>query len=115
MIEQNIKVKMQLRIPIDKPDLNGVMYSKEAIEKALSKPLNGLPLVFRGNVGSDAQVIGVTDGSNYEFDEETQTFIVNIDGMVMYGGADIIANDISRKDGVACVESFEINCIGLSQ
>ena len=34
MRTENIKVTFKIPIPVDKPDLNGVIYSKEAIRNA---------------------------------------------------------------------------------
>ncbi|MDY3768014.1 MAG: hypothetical protein SOZ83_00180 [Sphaerochaetaceae bacterium] len=115
MRQQNIKVKMELQIPIDKPDLNGVIYSKGAVEKAFGKSLNGIPLVFRDNTTPEPQIIGLIEDNNVAFNEKTQTFNVNFDGFVMYGGADIIANKISHSKSGVCVEDFKIISIGLSQ
>ncbi len=34
---ENIEVTFRIPMPVDKPDLNGVIYSKDAIKKCLQK------------------------------------------------------------------------------
>ena len=112
---QNINIKIQIHIPTDKPDLNGVIYNKDAILKAFNKPLNGLPIIYRDNDSYDVHVIGKIDDSNYVLDEKTQEIIVSLSGAVTYGGADIIVNKMSIADEMPRVEEYTITSIGFSQ
>ena len=45
----NLKVQLALTIPFGRPDKNGVMYSKDAIAKALNAFSGKLPILYRDN------------------------------------------------------------------
>ena len=110
----NLKVKLALVIPFGRPDKNGVMYSKEAIEKAVGDFNRKLPIIYRDNDScKDGVVVGTTVGETCSvlWDDEQQVCEVVINGNVYYGGADIIANEI--KDGA--VTDFRITSVGLSR
>lgn len=50
MRTENIKVTFKIPIPVDKPDLNGVIYSKEAIRNAY-KNIKDIPIEMPNNDG----------------------------------------------------------------
>ena len=50
MRAENIKVTFKIPIPVDKPDLNGVIYSKEAIRNAY-KNVKDIPIEMPNNDG----------------------------------------------------------------
>ena len=50
MRTENIKVTFKIPIPVDKPDLNGVIYSKEAIRNAY-KNVKDIPIEMPNNDG----------------------------------------------------------------
>lgn len=110
----NLKVQLTLTIPFGYPDKNGVMYSKEAIEKAISDFGGKLPIIYRDNdANKEGTVLGNTVGETCSvlWDDEHQVCEVVVNGNVYYGGADIIANEI--KDGA--VTDFRITSVGLSR
>ena len=61
--KDNIEITMKIPIAVDKPDANGHIYKKEAIEKAVGCG-SGLPIVFSTNTDDDKVfVIGHTNNS----------------------------------------------------
>lgn len=108
---ENTKIKFTIPIPIDKPDCNGVIYTKEAIEDAVTHLNTNLPIVYKDN-DTDTKVIGVTTGSSHiaTFDSENQVCKITVDGVVFYSGAEIFVNEI--EDGK--VSDFRIASIGLT-
>ena len=113
MRTENIEVKITIPIPFNKPDKNGVVYTENAISKAVSN-LQNLPIIYRDNENeTEGKVIGVMSKSVYieEWDMKNQVCKVTIDGIVFFGGTECIVNEI--KDGK--VVDFEIVGIGLSK
>ncbi|MDD6827971.1 MAG: hypothetical protein PUE12_18030 [Oscillospiraceae bacterium] len=111
---ENTKVKLTISIPIDKPDDNGVIYTREAIENAVNNLHTNLPIIYRDNESAiDGMVIGATTGNSHivTWDSENQVCKMTVNGVVFYSGADILVNDI--KDGK--ITDFEIVSIGLSK
>lgn len=110
----NIKVQLALTIPFGCPDKNGVMYSKESIEKAMDDFNGELPILYRDNDScKDGVVIGNTVGApcSVLWDDEQQVCEVVVNGNVYYGGADIIANEINGN----VITDFSIMSIGISK
>lgn len=108
---ENTKVKITIPIPIDKPDCNGCVYTKEAVESAVNNLGTNLPIVY-GDNETDAKVIGMTTGSSHivTFDSDNQVCKMTVDGVVFYSGAEIFVNEI--KDGK--ISDFRIASIGLT-
>lgn len=113
MRTNNIKVKLTIPISYDKPDLNGVCYTKEAIENAIKNYDSKLPILYQANERDSIHLIGVTDNTIYfiEWDDENQVCRFTIDGVIFYGGADIMVNKI--QDGK--ITDFEFRGFGLSE
>ena len=111
MRTEYIGVKITIPIPYDKPDQNGVIYTKEAVENAVNHLHKNLPIIDRDN--GNEEVIGVTTGDSHiaTWDFENQVCKVTIEGAVFYGGTECIINKI--KDGK--ITDFEIVGIGLSK
>ena len=114
MRTENIEVKFTIPIPINRPDGNGVIYTKEAIEKAIDNFNYGMPIIYRDDVDSlvdNAKVVGFTKSfSDVTWDDENQVCKMTLDGVVFYGGTDCVFNEI--KDGI--VKDFRITSVGLS-
>lgn len=110
---ENTKVKFTIPIPVGKPDCNGVVYTKEAIENALNNLQTNLPILYKESNETDEKVIGVTTGTSHivTWDSDNQVCKVTIDGIVFYSGAEIIVNEIT-KDGE--ITDFRIASIGLT-
>lgn len=113
MRTNNIKVKLTIPIPYGKPDLNGVCYTKEAIENAIKNYDSKLPILYQANEGDSIHLFGATDNTvcSTEWDDENQVCHFTINGHIFYGGAEIVVNEI--QDGE--VTSFEFRGFGLSE
>lgn len=61
---ENTKVKLTIPIPFDKPDKNGVMYTKEAVENAVNNLRKNIPIVY-GDSETDKSIIGTTTGDSH--------------------------------------------------
>ena len=110
----NLKVQLTLVIPFRTPDKNGIMYSKEAIEKAISDFDGKLPILYRDNDScKGGVVVGNTIGETCSvlWDDENQVCEVIVNGNLYYGGTECIVNEI--RDGV--VTDFRITSVGLSR
>ena len=110
---ENTKVKITIPIPVGKPDANGVIYTEEAVENAISNLKTNLPIMYKESAETDAKVIGVTTETSHivTWDHENQVCKVTIDGVLFYGGAGIVVNDMT-KDGE--ITDFRITSIGLT-
>ena len=109
---ENTKVKLTIPIPIDKPDANGIIYTEEAVEKAVNNFGKYLPILYKDNE-CDEKVIGATTGNSpiVSWDSDHQVCRLTIDGVLFYSGAEIIVNDMT-KDGE--ITDFRIASIGLT-
>ena len=110
----NLKTQLSLVIPYGRPDKNGVLYSREAIEKAISDFNGKVPILYRDNSSyKDGVVVGNTVGETCSvlWDDEQQVCEVIVNGTLYYGGTECIVNEI--KDGV--VTDFRITSVGLSR
>ena len=109
---EGTKIKLTIPIPIDKPDLNGCIYTKEAVENALYNLPKNLPILYQKDVETDAVVLGATTGDSciVTFDSDNQVCKLTVDGVVFHSGADIFVNEI--EDGK--ISDFRIASIGLT-
>ena len=109
---ENTTIKLTLPIPIDKPDCNGVVHTKEAIENALNNLQTNLPILYKEGIETDAKVIGATTRTSHivTWDADNQVCKLTIDGIIFYSGAEIIVNEII--DGK--ITDFRITNIGLT-
>ena len=110
MRTENIKVTITIPIPYDKPDKNGNIYTKEAVEKAVNNLHKNLPIIFRDE--SEEKVIGATTGDSHiaTWDFENQVCNLTVNGEVFFGGAEGIVTANNGK-----IVDFEILGIGLSK
>ena len=111
MRTDNIKVRLTIPIPFDRPDLNGAIYTKEAIDKAITNMPSNTPILYKDN-DCEAKVVGVIDEPfrSISFDSKNQVCTLSLNGTIFYAGASIIANEI--EDGK--ITDFEIRSIGLT-
>lgn len=113
MRQNNLKMQIALKFPFNLPDKNGVVYSKQAVEQAISALQGKLPILFRGNQTCvDGVVIGHTAGDTTSvlWDSDHQVCEVVLNAVIYYGGTECIAKTI--ENGV--VTDFEITAIGIS-
>lgn len=106
MRTENIKVTFKISIPVDKPDLNGVTYSKESIRNAY-KNAKDIPIEIPNNDGGFS-TIGVAQ--EVELIEDKNSMYITGVGLIWHGGTDESAE---IKDGK--VTSFKVNCIGIAK
>lgn len=94
MRSENIVVTVKIPIPIDKPDVNGVIYSEDAIKKACIDA-NLRPIEMKNTEGRFVS-IGVTN--NVEFLEDEKC--IKVDGVIYGGGtreeADMVNNIVNK-------------------
>lgn len=114
MRQENLKMQIALRFPFEHPDKNGVIYSKQAVEQAVSALQGKLPILYRDNeVCPDGKVIGHTvgDTASILWDDDYQVCEVILNAVVCCGGTECIVKGIN--DGI--VTDFEITAIGMSK
>lgn len=107
-------MQIALRFPFNQPDGNGVTYSRQAVERAVSGLYGRLPILFRDNkVCPEGAVIGHTAGDTAQvlWDDDHQVCEVVLNASVYYGGTECIAK--TSSDGI--VTEFEITAIGISR
>lgn len=110
---ENTKVKFTIPIPIDKSDANGIIYTEEAVEKAVNNLNKNLPIVYKESAETDEVVIGSTTGDSHivTWDSDNQVCKLTVDGVIFYSGAEIIVNEMT-EDGK--ITDFRIASIGLT-
>ena len=106
MRQENLKMQIALRFPFGHPDKNGVIYSKESVEQAISSLQGKLPILYRDTV------IGHTAGDTTSvlWDDEHQVCEVVLGAVIYFGGTECVVNNI--RDGV--ITDFEITALGIS-
>lgn len=110
----NLKVQFAIKIPFGTPDLNRVVYSREAVEKAVSGFEKKLPIMYRDNDAvKDGVVVGFTHGDTVStlWENDLGFCEVVINGTLFHGGTECVVNEM--KDGV--VTDFDIRAFGLSR
>lgn len=109
---ENTKVKLTISISFDKPDKNGVVYTKEAVENAVNNLHKNIPIIY-GDVKTNKNIIGATTGDSHIviWDFENQICKMVVDGVIFYSGAEIIVNEMNNNK----ITDFEIVSIGLSK
>lgn len=109
---KNTKVKITIPIPVDKPDVNGRVFTKEAVDNAVCNLRTNIPILY-GDDETGKKVIGTTTGTSHivAWDSENQVCKMTVDGVVFHGGAETIIKEI--KDGK--ISSFEIVSVGLTK
>lgn len=110
MKPQTSMIKLTLALPYDRPNHNGVVYTKEAIENAFANSAPYLPILIRNDATQKTEFIGST-GTTHSFDcdEKNKTCYVTIDGNIYYAGADIVINEMHDRE----VTDFEIRSISI--
>ena len=106
MRTENIKVTFKIPIPVDKPDLNGVIYSKEAIRNSC-KNVKHVPIEIPC---SDGQFLPIGVAQEVELIEnEDGMYITGVD-LVWHGGTE---ESVEIENGK--VTSFKVNGIGIAK
>lgn len=75
-----IKTSLEIPVSIEKPDLNGVIYTEKAITEACKKADN-LPIIMYDPDGT-SKIMGVAKKVKYESGQ------ILVDGYLMFGGTE---------------------------
>ena len=106
MRTESIKVIFKIPIPVDKPDLNGVIYSKDAIKNAY-KNVKNVPIEIPNDKGKFLP-IGVCQEAEL-IEDENGMYITGV-GLVWHGGTE---ESVEMVDGK--VTSFHVCGIGIAK
>ena len=106
MRTENIEVTFKIPIPVDKPDLNGVIYSKEAIGNAY-KNVKDVPIEIPC---SDGRFLPIGATQEVELIEDENGMYITGVGLVWYGGTE---ENVEIEEGK--VTSFKVNGIGIAK
>lgn len=106
MRTNNIKVKLTIPIPYNKPDGNYNVYTKEAVEGAVNNLQTKLPIMF------GKKIIGNTTGNAHitTWDDENQVCNLTIDGIIYHGGLECVIETADDK-----VTSMQIVGFGITK
>ena len=106
MRTESIKVIFKIPIPVDKPDLNAVIYSKDAIKNAY-KNVKNVPIEIPNDKGKFLP-IGVCREAEL-IEDENGMYITGV-GLVWHGGTE---ESVEMVDGK--VTSFHVCGIGIAK
>lgn len=106
MRTENIEVTFKIPIPDDKPDLNGVIYSKEAIRNAC-KNVKDIPIEIPND---NDQFLPIGVAQEVELVEDENGMHIKGIGLIFHGGT---AESVEIND--CKVTSFNITGIGISK
>ena len=115
MREHMLPVKITIPFPYDKPDKNGNVYTKEAVQNALTHLRKNIPIIYKDNADTlNDIVLGHTTGDCHivTWDSDNQIFKVTIDGVIYAGGTSCVVHDMDVKEKK--VTRFEITELGVS-
>lgn len=108
----NIKVEFTIPINPNTPDLNGNIYTEEAITNSLQSYENA-PIIIRQNDSNDVTPVGVINKAFISWSE--QPYII-CKGSIMFGGTDCdIIKSHKDENGVTVVDEFNITGVGISR
>lgn len=106
MRTENINLTMKMPLPINKPDGNGVIYTKEAFMKAFKKA-KGKPLEIIHDDGL-SDVIGITHSIEYIEDKDGDYGLVS--ASLYHGGT---CEEVDFRDGF--VTSMKLSSVGINK
>lgn len=106
MRSENIEVTFKIPILVDKPDLNGVIYSEEAIRNAY-KNVKDIPIGIPCN---DGWFLPIGVAQEVELIEDENGMYITGVGLVWHGGTE---ESVEMVDGK--VTSFHVSGIGISK
>lgn len=132
MRTNNIKVTLSYKIPYDVPDLNGNIYTKEAIGNAIIECKeflqNGgkLPLIYNNNsTATKEEIIGVIEHLwDVQYNEIEKYIQLDAMGMLWYGGTcenielmeedEAICKGNSEQSTIKLIKDFKFTSFGIS-
>ena len=105
----NIGVKFTVPMPVDRPDGNGNIYTKEAIENAIDT-YKGLPIIDK--TGETDVAVGVVFDATYE----ESTNITEVYGLLWHGGTDCnVIQSHKDEDGELVIDEFKVSAFGITK
>lgn len=111
MRTNNIKCHFVIKFPYDKPDENGNVYTREAVDKAIRNMKGPLPIVMSNK--EETKIIGITDTSPYAIQDLTEEKAIQftVDGNILHGGTEcqVVHNDEGK------ISEINLVAIGLSE
>ena len=111
MANELTKVKLTMHMSFDKPNRNGSVFTKEAVENAFFNLRKNLPIIYSED-GTNGKVVGVTTGDSHivTWDNENKVYNMTVDGVLFDCNPLIVVNEI--EDGN--ISDFRIVSIGLT-
>ena len=106
MRQENIGITIKIPIDFGKPDKNGVIYTRKAVEKALCTYASR-PILVIDDSGNQS-IIGVTSNKNAKLLLEDNKYKIVVDGIIKYGGSSENC-EIENK----IVKDFTITSVGI--
>lgn len=109
-----IPITIKIPFPVDRPDANGNIYSREAVINAIHNFPKNAPILFASNEGEPV-VIGHTCGGPIITTEDVEqgTFNFAVKGEIFAGGTQDMECVLEEvEDNV--VKSFKITGVGFS-
>lgn len=106
MRTENIKIKFEIPLKVDRPDLNGIIYTKEAIKNAF-KNVKDVPI---GIYNDEGYFIPIGVSQEVELIGNENNFFVRGIGLVFYGGT---GESVEIEDGK--VTQMNITAIGFDR
>ena len=100
----NIQVSFKIPVPINQPDGNGTIYTKEAVENSVNNLKCVIPIVIREGIVE--AVIGFAD--KLEFIEKNKEYYIQVVGHIRHGGTEEKVNIQNNT-----VTSMEIVSVGI--
>lgn len=103
---------VQFNFPVDTPDLNGNIYTKEAVKNAFEDIKDKkLPLLFHSN-DDESKVIGTINSvDEINFDEKRKRYSANVKCKIFFGGSECNITEFN-EDG--SIKSFYFTALGFS-
>lgn len=112
MKDDMTKVKFTMHIPFDRPNKNGIIFTKEAVENAINNIPTNMPIIYRNNKDEyNEKVIGTTIGNSHIviWDSENQVCKMTVDGVMFHCNPLITINEIEGNK----ITDFRIASIGV--
>ena len=106
MRQEGIEVTFKIPVEFEKPDNNGAIYTREAVEKALCTYASR-PILVIDNSGNKS-VIGVTSNKNAKLFLEDSKYKIVVDGIINYGGSSENC-EVENK----IIKDFTITSVGI--
>lgn len=100
----NIQVSFKIPVPINKPDGNGTVYTKEAVENSVNNLKCVIPIVIREGIVET--VIGFAN--KLKFIEENEEYYIQGVGHIRHG---VTEEKVNIQNNI--VTSMEIDSIGI--